>query len=178
MNKKAVELSINFLVVVILSIVILTSGLLIVKRYFGTAEDIKAQLDEQTIAHIEELLDEGDPVAIASKRKVISGGESAIFGLGIFNINDDTQNFKVDIKFSKLIERDQTIVETVTPNPETWLLYEDEVTLGFNDKATISIRIEVPKTASQGTYIYNVNVCYGPCTGQNRYGLTKIYVEA
>ena len=100
MNKKAIQLSINFLVIIIISIVMLSSGILIIKKYFKTADEIQLQLDEQTINDIGNLLDSGNQVAIQLNKKTIPAGESAIFGIGVINIFD-------------------TVVAEVPDNPES-----------------------------------------------------------
>jgi hypothetical protein len=174
MNKRAIELSINFLVVVIISMVILSTGILLIKRYFGVAEEIKTQLDEQTIAHIEELLDQGDIVAMPLKRKTIESGNSDIFGLGVININEANTFFNVNIALSKLVKEDKTTLNPadLNYNPEDWLLYEKSFNLEFKENKKIAIRLAVPDGVYQGTYIYDVEVL----ANNNRYGFTKMYV--
>ena len=160
MNKRAIELSINFLVIVIISLVMLSTGILLIKRYFGTAEEIKAQLDEQTVAHIEELLEEGDVVAMPLKRKTIGSGETGIFGLGVLNINEQPETFTVEIALSQLVKKDKT---TAAPaqleyDPTDWLLYEKSFTLDYKESRKIPIRVAVPGGVFSGTYIYNIEV--------------------
>ena len=156
-SKKAIELSINFLVIVIISLVMLSSGILIVQKYFGTAEEIQSQLDTQTIAQIEELLDEGDPVAIPLKRKTISAKESDIFGLGVINIYDTPTSFTANIIFSNAYKPNKEDITAFPKPPEEWLLYDNlQFNLEPKEKRTISIRVDVPAGATSGTYIYNV----------------------
>jgi len=47
-NKKAMQLSVNFLVVMILSIAILAGSLVLVRTLFSKAENLKLELDEST----------------------------------------------------------------------------------------------------------------------------------
>ena len=173
MNKKAIELSVNFLVIVILSIVMLTSGVLLIKQFFGTATDLEKTLDDRTVSHIEDLLDEGDYVAIPVKRKEIQRGDSQVFGLGILNINSNapTKTFTIVVEFKRLITKGtEDIIEDTTPDfdPNTWTLYQDSVLLGYNEKKVTQILVEIPKNAPPGQYIYNVNI-------PEYQRLTKIY---
>ena len=176
MNRKAIELSINFLVIVIISLVILSSGILLVRKYFSTAQEIQLQLDDQTEANIEELLDEGERVALPLKRKTIPAGEADIFGLGVLNINPGaTTAFSVNIEFNELVKKNKDVLEPgqLGYDPQGWLLFEqDGFTLDFKDSKKIPIRVAVPGGVLSGTYIYNVVVLVGP----QKYGLTKMYV--
>ena len=54
MNKKALELSINFLVIVIISLVILSAGILLIKKYFAEAEELHKEISQETEIQINE----------------------------------------------------------------------------------------------------------------------------
>jgi hypothetical protein len=175
MNKSGIELSINFLVIVIISIVMLTSGILLIKNYFGTAEDIKDQLDEQTISQIESLLDEGDYISMPLNRKTISAGESSTFGLGVLNVlSGSPTTFDVNITLSRLVKKDKTEATqqelNSIPDPENWILYEESFTISYKSKKAVAIYVEVPKGVFSGTYIYDIGIPQY----QNR--ITKMYV--
>ncbi|MBD3354943.1 hypothetical protein GF361_03080, partial [Candidatus Woesearchaeota archaeon] len=111
MNKKGIELSVNFLVIVIISLVILSSGILIVRRYFSTAEDIKTQLDEQTERQIEASLGQGKMISVPFKRKTIGRGESDILGLGVLNIEDHRTEFNVNISLSSAYDKNKDLID-------------------------------------------------------------------
>ena len=168
MNKKAIELSINFLVIIIISIVMLSSGILIIKKYFGTATEIKEQLDEQTLNRIEDLVSDGGTVVVPFKRKVVEAGEAELFGLGILNLDTTNDEYKVFINLSKFITRDQ--IEEDDPGATGWLLYESQHTIAYKETKKIPIRVHVPVGVEPGSYIFNIYVNKGT------YGLTKITV--
>lgn len=157
-NKKAVELSINFLVIVIISLVMLSTGLLIVRQYFGTAEEIQRQLDEQTVEKIENLLDEGDVIAIPLKRKIVGAGEQEIFGMGVMNINEQQTTFDIEIMLSNAYDNAKNDIDPdadLSQHPESWLLYPDTLILDPREKGTVSINVNVPAGVVSGTYIFN-----------------------
>jgi hypothetical protein len=180
MNKKAIELSINFLVIVIISLVMLSTGILLIKKYFGTATDIKEQLDEQTVEQIEGLLDEGNSVAMPLKRKTVEAGANELFGLGVINLVESRVSFNVDVKFSNAYDRAKDDITAFPQHPDEWLLYEKSFSLDFKESKKVPIRVSVPGGVSSGTYIYTVYVCQNAATCEgvnpNRYGLVKMYV--
>ena len=55
-GKKGIELSLNFLVVLILSIVVLVGGITLTRSFLSTVEDQEEMVDAQTKRQIESLL--------------------------------------------------------------------------------------------------------------------------
>jgi hypothetical protein len=102
MNKRAVELSINFVVIMILSIAILSSSLILVKQFFGKATQLKASLDSDTESKIRGLLSSGERVAVPLNTKEVTLGDKITFGVGISNILKDSlgpsNEFVIDVK--------------------------------------------------------------------------------
>ena len=167
LHKKAIELSINFLIVIILSIVMLTLGIALITNFFTTTEEVRQELDTQTIAELSSLLEQGQLSAIAFNRQKIPAGESGIFVLGILNANTENTFFRVEIVFSGAYTGDNQQINI--ENAENWLLYSNNITLGPQEKGSIPINVKVPEGIQKGTYIYTVKV------NQN-YGVKKIYV--
>ena len=86
MSKKgAIELSINFVVVLILAIATFAGGLYITKEFFTQASAMKKNIDDRTDTQIESLLDDGRQVALPVNKKTAIRDENTIFGLGILN---------------------------------------------------------------------------------------------
>ena len=55
-NRKGIELSINFIVMLILGIAVFAGGLVFASKFFGHAENVRQSLDSQTEKQIEKLL--------------------------------------------------------------------------------------------------------------------------
>ena len=163
MNKKAIELSVNFLVIIVLSLVMLSLGVILINKFFEAAEDIKTDLDSQTEAGIQSLLEQGKMVAVPINRKTIIRGEHDIFGLGILNIKD-SGDFKVVVRASDGFEPESNNYASIsTDNFAGWPLYfTEEFNLDRDQRRSIGIAIIVDKTALRGTYIFDVEVSY--CT--------------
>ena len=162
-NKKAaIGLSINTLVVVIISLVILGSGITMLYKFIGGAEDIKGQLDSKTNEELERLLvNQGERVALPLNSVTIPKDEGHVFGIGILNIAEKA-DFTVVVGLSKFINANGEIVE-INPSKETeileWLLYNSEpITLGENEHYKESIMVNVPNTATEGQYIFKAQI--------------------
>ena len=171
-NKKAMTLSINSLVVIILSLVILSLGIVLMRTFFTSTAELKAKIDSQTETKISSLLAEGEPLAIPVNRKTIPTNQHSTFGLGILNIlQEPGQNtFTVDIIFSGAYNKMNVQIDA---DAQSWLLWDQEpMTLQSNEQVIIPILIAVPG-AEPGIYIFTVDVI----VDGKPYGKQKIYVE-
>lgn len=171
LHKKGFELSINFVVTIILAIAILGLGIILLRTFVGGTLDIQERLDTETDAQLESLLDSGLPVALPLNRISVKRGESHIFGLGVRNTGP-TADFRVLIGISVAIdEANENIISEVDTGQ--WLRYDRaSFPLDKNDKQKFSIRVEPPKDATAGTYVFKVDVT---SAGQD-YGSKKFWV--
>jgi hypothetical protein len=99
-GKKGMELSINFIVILILSLVIFAGGIYFTNKFFRLANDYKGEIDKDTEEQIQNLLADGSKVAIPMEKKVVRRGTYAMFALGVNNIQRTTQVFHVNMTFS------------------------------------------------------------------------------
>lgn len=179
MNKKAaIELSVNFLVIIIICIVVFGFSIYIIKRFFTHAETIRMTYDERTEKEIERLLDDGSRVAIPFDEKTIYNGEFKTFGIGIMNTLNiaERNNFRITISFDKAYDKNDVKLCDIrnhdTGNcgePGTWLQTTAAVggTVGLffdkkiknNEQEKFLLGVDV-KNAPSGTYIFNLNVTY------------------
>ncbi len=180
MNKKgALELPINVLVTIIIAFVILASGITLLYKFIGGAEELKAQIDERTDAELERLLvDQGKQVALPLHTATIERGSTHIFGIGILNIGEAENKFQLQVELSKVVdaqERDSTgSVDAAGIN--TWLLYNQEPwRLAENEHRKEPILVNVPTDALPAQYIFNAKI-FLESGGQ--YGNTQKFVVA
>lgn len=191
MNKKGVELSVNFLVVLIISIAVIGFGIKFVYNLVGETQKLEQVSGEQLDAKIGNLIcaDE-DKVCIGKDIKKIPRGKVDVFGLRI--LNTDFQNdpntgaakiFTVKIEecqhstgSSKSdCDSSDSATKKINTLPQ-WPSGTRTIPVKFKEEAKIAIGAEVPKNAVSGTYIIDVNV-YAP-DGTTKYVNTKkIYVE-
>lgn len=162
MNKKAVELSINFLVIVIISIVVLGLGLNLLYKLYGGAVEIRDVSLEDIDRQIGALVCEGtESACIGKDSQTVKRGELGIFGLKILNLVGSSMDFEITAKKGKFIKKDgseSTFSSDIiclptcgTPRTET---------IPNHGEKDIAIGIKVGKNAGSGTYIFDIVVCY------------------
>ena len=183
MDKRAAfNLTVNFLVIIIIAMVVFGFSVFIIKKFFTHAETIKMTYDERTEKEIERLLDDGSKVAIPFDKKTIPNGEFDTFGIGILNILDTgpSNNFRIDISFNKAFDKRNNEICSIIAgntndcsNPETWIqtttgtflpspedhILRTEKTIRNYEQEKFLLAIDV-KNAPQGTYIFDVEVTY------------------
>jgi len=172
MNKKAaIQLSVNFLVILIICIVVFGSSIYIVRKFFTHADTIKDTYDERTEKQIADLMDDGSKVVVPFDRKTIPNGEFDTFDIRVLNMINTaaTNNFEIIIDFDKAYKRDDT--EIFPGNlPNTWLDSKEgktapsqpivfTTTIRNNEQKKFLVSVE-PKDAEEATYIFNMFVCY------------------
>ena len=200
-GKKGFQLTATFLVILILTVVIFTGAIYFTKRFFTTAEQMRATIDRQTEAEIEALLyQEGNLIALPVFKKKVPRGQQATFGIGVKNMLERTENFYIFVKFSKAFDANEEVITGTDSNfiDTQWLLYHQGPYVVENNKlemipvmALADLKMAEGETTSKGTYSFNVCVIAGPppsgfnCASPPRplppavYGgkVYKIYVE-
>ncbi len=192
MKKRAtIELSANFLVVVIISIVILVLGLALFMDVLDKTHDQTTFLDDRIKNEIESLLmNSGERVVLPMNREEASAGDLLVFGLGVTNVVGTDKDFYI------LAECDAYIDQAGNPGSCGMLVKGLDINDNIVDTREIKnterkifgIVLDFDPHALKGTYVFNVNVCYnGPnnndpeCSGSgfsDLYGrIHKIYVE-
>ena len=175
LNKNSMELSLNFLVIIIISITIFGFGIYFISNLAQQAEDLRkltlSQIDEQ----ISGLACEGsDRICIVAEKKKIQRGKVSIFGIKILNVLD-SKNFQIVANPSSPLgyKRDNSPITSpaLIINPP---LGRTE-SINKNEDKTVGIGVQVPKDAPiGGTYIIDVEIRNG---GNLYVPLQKLYVE-
>ncbi len=167
--KKAIELSLNFLVTVIIAVAILVLGVKFINDIAGEATELESLTTDQLDKKITELNCEStDRVCIGISKKTIPKGEFDVFGIKIINILEN-QEFNINVKAAKLIKNNEEITDPINLN-KIKLKYRNNLFIGKNEEESIGVGVEVPKDTASGTYIFDVKV-------QQYDELYKIYVE-
>lgn len=151
MDKRGIELSVNMLVVIIISLVLLAGGIVLLNKFIGGAEELQVLLDERTEEQLQSLLiDEGQLVALSRQTITFNGEGQGIIGVGVLNIGE-----AVDLHLqvtSRPIDGRQ-IPPTIT------LLYNNQpFTLQQQETHTEPLLIEVSGNVPLGTYGFDVQV--------------------
>jgi hypothetical protein len=161
-KKGAIQLSLNFLVVIILSLAILTAGILLLKVFIGGAQEIQADLDSETESRMQALLDSGQKVVIPFSRQTITRGDSHLFGVGVLNIRDTT-TYSLNVRISEAIKPDDSVYDNdVKLEARNWIDFDNTLfTLNKDERTRVLVLADIPNNAPSGTYIYNVEIKYG-----------------
>jgi hypothetical protein len=185
MNKKGMELPINFLVMLILGLVMFGAAITIVYKIYFSTNDLQKQLDSQTKKQIESELRKGsgEKVMFGLTTKEIKRGDNDVFGIGIRNDKAAETDFYVTVSCTYAYKPDG-----VTPicSPTglacsgvcgTWGTGPlDKITILPKEVKVDGIYVIVPKTAEYGTYYFDVQTCTGNwCdqSGSEKYDLTR-----
>lgn len=182
MNKKGIELSVNFMIVLIITLVVFGMAIYLLKMFFSTAVEIKENIDTQTEEEIQRVLFSGERVAIPVNKKEIRRGSSEVFGIGILNVDNSGPDFTVRIDLGKVIALDG--ISDFDSNLAVKKEYEKEIK--NNQHVIISMPISSPRDSLIGTHIVNVcvfNTADCPCVCEKNQidktydkSLHKIYV--
>jgi len=190
-NRRGIELTINFIVMLILGIAMLSGAIVLSAKLFGKVSKHQASVDAQTQQEIKRMITSGnDLVVIYPQRKTLSRKESTTFGVGVQNTLKNNQG--VDDIFSIYVEFDNAVDEDRQPicldgsgcDPLAWIsqgAINNVQKIEKNDMKSFPVPVTVPKAAKTGIYVFNVGVCAAEtCDNtQQLYGDTvrKIYVR-
>jgi len=155
MNKKgAIGLSINMIVMIIISLAIFSAGVLLLRNFVSGAEEIKVQLDQRTEERLNDLVvDQGQKVALPFYTANVRRGKEHIFGIGILNTGEVGNKFKLSIEAVKLIDANGEDATHVAGDFSAWTRYDkDTLTINEGHHLKKSILIKVPKDAISGRY--------------------------
>ncbi len=142
-KKAAIELSVNFLVIIILAIVIVGFSFFIFFTVFMEAQDLSDLTQEQMNERIEELQCDGT-VCMSSTYRKMNRGDFHLFGIKILNTGEDAE-FKV-------------IVNATDKLTLNYVPKEYEVSIEQNKAEPVAIGIKVQKDQTSGIYIFNIHV--------------------
>jgi len=158
-SKKALELSITFLVSLIIGIVLLGIGLVFVTNVLSGAEEIQEHGLPSTFDYeAEACVDRGDKVCIPIEKKETDTGKSVSLGIVINNIYGSKKEFKTFVVFRRGVSEEGDVIEEI----EGEWTFDDfaEIELENNDHYILEIPIRPPKKTPSGTYTFNINVCF------------------
>ncbi|MCB9359241.1 hypothetical protein H6503_04880 [Candidatus Woesearchaeota archaeon] len=183
-RKSSIQLSMNFLVMLIIAIVIFILSLSFLAHFFLAASELKLKLDSQTKSQIESLLAGNARVAIPLDTKIVKPGEPAIFGVGIKNTIPDTYfkvQFLTDGKFIPAEAPDEGYdvkcfadLQQCVINGYIGQSYDGggyaieykvgnagETNVKINEESIVLIGTKTLRKAPLGHYIFTVYVCVG-----------------
>ncbi len=183
-SKKAIELSLNFIVILIISIVIFGFGINFIARLSSQAAELQKMTASELDSKIGKIICEGsERVCISAYRKAIKKGGVGFFGLKITNVIEPPtgksgEDFEIRIfppVDSLGFKKDKSPIPLAEPN----LIINPAARAVFiaqNEEREIGIGVQVPPDAVSGTYILNVEIKTAD-DGSPYSSIQKLYVD-
>ena len=153
-SKKAIELSLTFLVTIITAVVIMAFGVRFLYSLASEATELDKTSTEQLDKRFAEIsCGSNDKVCIGIIRKIIQKGKTDAFGLKIINI-DAASEFKAEVNPSKAFDKQNNEIA----NNINFKYNNNQMTIEKNEEKSLGIGFEVPKDAVSGTYVFDIAV--------------------
>jgi hypothetical protein len=188
MNKKGLQLSINFIVIIILALVVFMMGIYLFTQIFSQGKEFTDLVTQDTERRMQQLLIRGDElVIIPDFSQEIKKGDSHQFVMGIkadiSKCYENPLNVVPSEVFIVKTTFDMAVDDSNIPIPLTfedkrdisqWVFASREYEIRNNEQKIIGIPVRMGRNALNGaTYVFNVEVL---CSNGNLYGdVQKVY---
>ena len=156
-GKRGIELSMNFIVVLIISIVVFAFGIRFIYKLVSDTNDFAGMTFDQLDDAISSLIcGSSDRVCITGDQKEVRRDQIAVFGIKIMNVLD-SQNFNIIVTrpspggYTK--NNKEIFGDKIDWKPKIRSVY-----IASNEEMKVGVGIYVPKTAVSGDYIFNVDI--------------------
>lgn len=166
-SKRGVELSINFIVMLILGIVVFGFGLMMIPKFFGVASSASEELDSQSEQMLRDRVLNDGKVAAYPENFDLKRSGTRIVGLGINNVGLG-QSFGAAIKLSSqpagasFVPSDWTYAGDIEKGDGWYELSESPVRIERNEQEIIEVAFRVPSDAVKGEYTFALLVKSDP----------------
>lgn len=157
-NKKGIELSVNFVVGLILAMALFGVGLTIFGKFFFQAEEMKSNLNIQTRKELEQIMmSSSEQVIIYPSKLTIPKGNSDIFGVGVLNIGQSTITFTIGTQLINCYDRGGNTI-SCDLDAITSIQQLKSRTLEPNKREIVEIPVRVKQDTGSGKYALEVTV--------------------
>lgn len=164
MAKKGLEIGINFIIVVVLAVLILTLGTGFIQRLFAGVERIGTEVLDKAISDLKNNLARTDQKlgTTIGDKKLLSCGDPAEFAIVINNIEKNKACFSLDF-----------LVAGDDQSPLGWIQsYIKARVIAPNSAKEFKIPIQAPINCARGDYVFLVDVGINKLVTDNE-GCTK-----
>jgi hypothetical protein len=156
-GKKGIELSVNFIVMLILAIVVFGLGIAFILNLFKIVPTWIKSIDPQTKDIINQRL-ATERLVVEPHQREVSKNSVSTYGIGIRNTIVGREYFMIKAELESA-----TSSKNVKLDPDTvtiiFRVQEPEFSLLVNKQKIVNFGVNVPRSAVSGTYIYNIYVC-------------------
>lgn len=187
MNKKGIELSVNFIIAIIIAIVVLILGIYLFSGIGSTGKGLAAKVTADMEKKVNRILINTDEIiAVPTILKELEKGEVAHFAVGI---RADTSKcgggssatFTVGTRFDIAVDQnnqEQTSNVDIGKIETTWQLNPRQYEVKNRKREVIDVPLKLGPEAELGwTYVFDLGIT---CDGQNSYDgyAHKLYLVA
>ncbi len=148
-KKASMELSVNFLVVMIICLVLLGIGITLIMKGKVAGEELIGNINEAHKDRISRDLSNGKLFSIYPTSQAADRGEPAEFTFGIRNEEESQEKTDFCLSVKKDVSQDSEAGMLFSPGPYKITSKE----LFFS-----AFRITMPKTTKKGSYMFDVRV--------------------
>lgn len=177
-SRKGMELSINFVVMLILGMVFLAGSIFLLEKVVCGGVEMQCQVTQNLRAEMEEAFSRGDAIALPLTRKRIETGglsfslcgendcdEGAWIAFGVRNIHPQREKFTYTITYAG--SHPPGADDGFTP--QDWIITkQDPEELDFNDRLERIVLFAIPSEIRSGSFTYTLSVCYRSTAGGNQ----------
>ena len=167
-NKKAIQISINFIVILVIALFVFGLSVYFLKSVFFTSKQTFEQTSEQLDKQMINLACGNRHVCLSATRFKIPRAKDDIFGVNVYNSNAN----KIIVRIS--VDADSSTVTSVSggkkPSDHLNILFGKDVdnvgnkywefALDPEQRKSIGILIRTRKNADPGEYVLNVRTRY------------------
>jgi hypothetical protein len=170
-GKKGVELSMNFIVIIVLSVVALGFGMKLLMDMFDAGNKyVNMELSANQDAEISRLLG-NERIATFPHSQDAFRGKQSVFAIGIKNTGSNTK-FLMNATMKAAYNAANSELSYNLNKFKLTYFNSSEIAKDASSKQVVIV--SVPKDAPSGTYVINIYACSGittplSCTAENMY---------
>ncbi|MBN2459501.1 hypothetical protein JXB28_04420 [Candidatus Woesearchaeota archaeon] len=167
-KKASIQLGINFIIIMIISIVLFGMGIMLIQKLWLVSDEIKTDMEKSMQNRIASALDHGALVASYPDKFTADKGKTVYFGVGILNELGEERDFRIDVY--------RDVGNSPSCNEEVKFTYMiDPFKIKNNEKQYRLIAANIPNSCMRGVQIFNIRVY--DAYYNNEYGdLQKIFI--
>jgi hypothetical protein len=176
-RKGQIELSANFIIVIVISIIIVVGGLAMFFKMKGKAQTIVDTLDSQTEDRIKSMMLSGtEHVAVYPSDPTIGPGDAKLVGVGVTNNFDNETNFTVAVtgiqRYTKANPDGEIAPGAVSKYSE---ISSPKLKLAPHSQGVKGVLLRMPENV-KGQYVYTIQIDT-VTTPVTHYGVVQVYVN-
>jgi hypothetical protein len=181
MNRKgAIELSANFIIVMIISMVILAAGIGLFFKLKNNAQQYVDTLDGQTESKIKSImLNNNYRVAVYPQDPEIEPNDAVMIGIGITNIYPEEKTFSVTLSKVTYYSKDNVdgaVEDDINALKEYHEISSPTVTIAPNTQIVKGMLLKMPQGVQRGQHVYTITVKdMSASPSSQAYGVIQVY---